>query len=309
MQPRKRQEIIIKSLLEKPRTFSEIEFYFKDHYNYEYSSATFHRDLKDLRQRGSSIFPINEGLEYYYHLDFFELDLYTTKDGLICLTELIDFALRFGLITKSHLHKSMKNYKEILGIVSPLYRFDYAAQNLNPDRDTIKTINNAIIKGHSISFFYIKPISKEMIEVAAYPYEFIFMDKYLYLSVFLKSIDGKKKNELREYRFENILTSNKYRVKAYKNDKNFGKKQWGNYLKCRIYEPLSLYFDYKSWNLKVQETHSDGSITYAGIIDKSNFRIMRDVLSFLPHIDILENSELKKNFRDSIKEMYQRISS
>lgn len=306
-----RQREIVFALLNGPKTVKELDAWVTERLKLEeiISEPTRNRDLKELRDRGYKITLERQhgSNQPFYVLNNFELSFPLIKEDLCILLELINLGFEMKLLKNKALLDKVNEYAALINTKKGQVKLDVFDRLVDLKHEDLKRIRTGINKRCAIEFIYNRPSDNKHVEIKGYPKEIILMDKFLYLVVKVE-----KPVKWREYRLDKILPpKNEKHIVLHKRniDPDPIDSRPKTYLKCRILPPLASYFEPSIWGLEHKKVNTDGSITYSGYVNKPRFRVLKDILAFLPHIEVLEDSELAKEFKEIIEKSHKLINS
>lgn len=305
-----RQKEIVFALLNGPKTVKELDGWITERLNLKeiISEPTRNRDLKELREKGYEIIVEKQSdlSQPVYKLNNFELSFPLVQEDLCMLLELINLGFEMKLLKDPMLLNKAKEYAELIGTKKGQVRLDIFDKLTKLEHEDLKRIRIGINKRCAIEFIYNRPSDNKHIEIKGYPKEMVLMDKFLYLTVKVE-----KPVKWREYRLDKILPpKNEKHIVLHKRniDPDPIDSRPKTYLKCRVLAPLANFFEPQVWGLTHSKKENDGSIIYSGYVNKPRFRVLKDVLAFLPYIQILEDAELVKEFKEIIEKSYKLIN-
>ena len=302
-----RQNAYILALLNGPKTVRQIDLWVRNYLNLKtfVSEPTRNRDLKALRKKGYEIITekSSHSTQPVYKLNNFELSFPLVQEDLCVLLELINLGFELNLLKSNPLLKRIHDYSDLINTKNRQMKFDIAHKLTHLTTEDLRIIRTGINKRCAIEFIYHRLSVNQRIEIKGYPKEIILMDKFLYLIIKIE-----KSGEWKEYRLDRLfpppekehIILHKKNYDLYPND-----SKPSIFLKCRILPPLSKFFDPSIWSIKPIRKEPDDSIIYAGLVNKSRFRILKDALAFLPYIQILEEEKLAKEFKSIVEESYK----
>ena len=300
-----RQKAIIETLLEGPKTIKLLDELIADKLSLEFliPSATRNRDLKDLRAKGFDIRVIrNKDSEPEYILKKTKIDLDCDVKNISSIIKLIKFGLDHGLVVDTNLEKSIKDLSSKLNLSLKSLRIDGLKKLINLDSSSLELIEKAINKRCAIEFKIKQPSDSKIRAVRGYPVEIFIQDKFIYLSL-KRPHEDKYSYDWREYRLDRFikLEKSKY-IKIHSKDKDPFPEQChkGVKVKLKIFPPLTNFFEADMYGLQKIESHKDFDL-YEGQIHKPPFRIIKDFLALLPHVQIIANKELAQEFNSILK--------
>jgi len=306
----KRQNAYILALINMTKTVRELDEWVADYLGLKdiISESTRNRDLADLRKKGYEIdveYPKGGG-DPVYKLQNFELSFPLVQEDFCMLLELINLGFNLRLLKHKPLLEKVNFYTDLIKTKKGNIKLDVFDELTKLEHEDLKRIRQAINKRCAIEFIYQRPSDSKKVEIKGYPKEIILMDKFLYLTVKVE-----KPIKWRDYRLDRILPSkgSKHITLHKRNldpDPNDCKPK--TYLKVRVLPPLSQFFEPSLWGLNHPEKQNDGSIFYSGYVTKPRFRIFKDALALLPHIEIQEDPDLAKEFKEIIKKSYKLIN-
>ena len=302
-----RQKEIIFALLNGPKTIKDLDGWVTERLKLEeiISEPTRNRDLKELREKGYEITveKQSDSNQPVYKLSNFELSFPFVQEDLCMLLELINLGFEMKLLKNKALLDKTKEYAGLIGTKKGQVRMDVFDKLTTLEHEDLKRIRTGINKRCAIEFIYNRPSDSKHVEIKGYPKEIVLMDKFLYLTVKVE-----KPIKWRDYRLDRILPlKNENHIVLHKRniDPDPIDSKPKTYLKCRILPPLANFFEPQVWGLTHSKKEDSGSIIYSGYVAKPRFRVLKDALAFLPYIQILEDAELAKEFKEIIEKSYK----
>lgn len=311
IKPHERQKAFVLALINGPKTVRELDEWVANYLNTKdlISEPTRNRDLANLRKRGYEIdveYPEGGGNPIYKLLNF-ELSFPLMQEDFCMLLELINLGFNMKLLKHKPLLEKVNFYTDLIKTKKGQIKLDVFNELIKLEYEDLKRIRQAINKRCAIEFIYQRPSDGKKVDIKGYPKEIILMDKFLYLTVKVA-----KPMKWRDYRLDRMIPpkGSKHIVLNKRNidpDPNDCKPR--TYLKVKVIPPLSQFFEPSLWNLNYTNKQNDGSVFYSGYTTKPRFRILKDALALLPHIEIKEDPDLAKEFKEIIKKSYEKIIS
>ncbi len=301
-----RQVAIIEALLDGPKTIIELEQFIVRKLDLKdvIPEATRNRDLRDLRAQGFQIdLDYQNGVEPSYVLRRTKLELNCEAENLATILHLLRLGSNIGILVDENLDESVDKLSELLKLKAEPLRIDGLRKLLNLNKQDLKQIHKAIEKNCSINFKIKQASDSKIKSITAFPKEIFLQDKFLYLAVKQK-LSTSSSYDWREYRLDCFMPIEKNNCITINNkdlDPSPQAKCEPIYCKVAIYSPLKNFFHPSIHNLKKIESKTEFDI-YEGYVYKQPFRILKDYLALLPHVQILGNKELASQFRNILSE-------
>jgi hypothetical protein len=300
-----RQKAIIEALTEGPKTVKILDELVTEKLslNSLISSATRNRDLRDLREKGFKIeVKRNKASEPEYILKNTRLDLECDSKNIASIIKLIKFGLDSGLVEDKNLERSIMKLSATLNLPLKALRIDGLKKITKLNSSSSELIEKAISKNCAIEFKIKQPSDSKIRTVRGYPQEIFIQDKFIYLSIKRPAKDTYI-YDWREYRLDRFieLEKSKY-IKIYPKDKDpFSDKcHKAVKIKLKVFPPLTKFFEADMYKLEKIESRKEFDL-YEGSINKPPFRIIKDFLALLPHVQIIDNKELAEEFNSILK--------
>ena len=300
-----RQKVFIEALLEGAKTITDLEEAVAEKLAIDslIPEATRNRDLRDLRKQGFQIDLVyKKSHEPEYVLKRTKIDLECYSENIVVILQLLKLGIDLGLLIDENIEKKIIEFSRLLKKNISRLRIEGLRKTLSLNRVDLKLINKAIEKKCAINFKIQQPSHSKVKSITGFPQEIFIQDKYLYLSV-KRFIDKSHEYEWREYRLDRLVPIEKSQHIEinYKNlDPCPHEKYQPIYVKIMVFSPLTNFFEAEMYGLKKLDSHKEYDI-YEGNIHKPPFRIMKDFLSFLPHIKIIGNKDLAEEFDSILK--------
>lgn len=300
-----RQKAIIEALTEGPKTVKILDEIVTERLslNSLISSATRNRDIRDLREKGFRIeVKRNKASEPEYILKNTRLELECDSKNITSIIKLIKFGLYSGLVEDKNLEKSIKKLSATLNLPLKALRINGLKKITKLNSSSLELIEKAINKNCAMEFKIKQPSDSKVRTVRGYPQEIFIQDKFIYLSL-KRPVKDTYIYDWREYRLDRFieLEKSKY-IKIYPKDKDPfpDKGHKAVKIKLKVFPPLSKFFEADMYKLEKIESNKEYDL-YEGSINKPPFRIIKDFLALLPHVQIIDNKELAEEFNSILK--------
>lgn len=300
-----RQKAFIEALLEGAKTITDLEEAVAEKLALGslIPEATRNRDLRDLRKQGFQIDLVyKKSHEPEYVLKRTKIDLECCSENIVVILQLLKLGMDLGLLVDDNIEKKIMKFSKLLKKNISRLRIEGLRKTLSLNRADLKLINKAIEEKCAINFKIQQPLDSKIKAITGFPQEIFIQDKYLYLSV-KRLVNKNHEYEWREYRLDRLVPIEKSQhveIDYKKIDPSPNEKHKPVYLKLMVFPPLTNFFEAEMYGLRKMDFCKDYDI-YEGNIYKPPFRIMKDFLSFLPHVKIIGNKELAEEFNSILK--------
>lgn len=303
-----RQEALLDLLLMGPKTMHDLQEAISNKLNIDYliPEATRNRDLRDLRDQGFQIdLNYRDSREPEYILRKTKLELFCDIENINLILKFLKLGAELGMIEDSGLNQVFQKFSRLFkNEISPL-KIEGLRRLITLNKNEINLINKAIEKNCSITFSYKQPSDSRIKSITAFPKEIFLQDKFLYLMVKRRNSTNKS-FDWREYRMDRfvpIQDSKHIKINPRDCDPSSNDKFEPNFIKILVLKPLKHFFEPSLLGLIRTDSNTEYDM-YEGYVYKSNFRILKDLLPFLPNIQVIANETLKQEFNRIIQTSY-----
>jgi hypothetical protein len=306
-----RQRAFIEALIDGSKTITQIDEFISNRLKIDYliPEATRNRDIKDLRQLGYQIdLNYKEGREPEYILRKTKIEFFCEVENILPILQFLQLGSELGVIDDKSLNSFFLQSSKLLKKEISSFKIEGLRKMTNLIKQDLNSISKAIDKNCSITFYYKQPSDSRSKAITGYPKEIILQDKFLYLTIKRKN-SSNKSFDWRDYRLDRFIQLQDAKmIKINKKDIDPFPQDLcePSYLKILVKPPLKSFFEPGILGLTKIFSSPKYDI-YDGYIYKSTFRIIKDILPLLPHIEIIENEELRKNFLEIIEVSYLSI--